>query len=160
MAENITIARPYARAAFDLADESGQLDAWSVALASAASAAEDPGFEALLGDPHVRPGQLADLLGDVVTFALGGHPGEIDLQAGNLFRIMSENRRLHVLSEVAGLFSDLKIRKREHSRCAAGVGNPCRGRAPEKVYDGPGKETGSQRALALSRSMIRSSAVR
>ncbi len=43
--------------------------------------------------------------------SLGGHPGEIDLQVGNMFRIMAENRRLHVLSEVAELFSDLKSEK-------------------------------------------------
>lgn len=111
MAENITIARPYARAAFDLAAESGQLEAWSEALSAAAQAARNPDFAALLGSPHVLPAQLADLLGDVATRVLGGHPGDIDLQVGNLFRVMAENRRLHVLSEVVDLFSELKAEK-------------------------------------------------
>ncbi len=111
MAENITIARPYASAAFDLADETGTLDAWSQALAAAAQAIGQEDFQALIGSPHVRPGQLADLLGDVVTRALGGRLDEVELQAGNLFRVMAENRRLEVLPEVSQRFDELKSEK-------------------------------------------------
>ncbi len=111
MAENTTLARPYASAAFDLADETGALDGWSQALAAAAKAAASDDFRALIGSPHVRPGQLADLLGDVVTHALGGRLDDIELQAGNLFRVMAENQRLQVLPEVSRLFDELKSEK-------------------------------------------------
>ncbi|NNF68010.1 MAG: F0F1 ATP synthase subunit delta [Gammaproteobacteria bacterium] len=111
MAENITLARPYANAAFDLADENGGLEEWSEALSAAARAAATEDFSALIGSPHVRPAQLADLLGDVVTRALGGRLGDVELQAGNLFRVMAENRRLNVLPEVSGLFDELKAEK-------------------------------------------------
>lgn len=111
MAENITLARPYASAAFDLAVETGRLDAWSQALAAAASAAQTDEFQSLIGSPHVRAGQLADLLGDVVTQALGGRLDEVELQAGNLFRVMAENGRLQVLPEVARRFDELKAEK-------------------------------------------------
>jgi len=111
MAENVTLARPYASAAFDLADESARLDDWSQALAAAATAAASADFGALIGSPHVRPAQLADLLGDVVTRALGGRLGEVELQAGNLFQVMAENQRLNVLPEVSRLFDELKAEK-------------------------------------------------
>ncbi|NNF52641.1 MAG: F0F1 ATP synthase subunit delta [Gammaproteobacteria bacterium] len=111
MAENVTLARPYANAAFDLADESSMLEEWSQALAAAARAAETQDFRALIGSPHVRPAQLADLLGDVVTRALGGRLGDVELHSGNLFQIMAENHRLSVLPEVARLFDELKAEK-------------------------------------------------
>ncbi len=111
MAENITIARPYARAAFELAAETGKLEAWSQSLEAAASAVAEPDFQSMLGSPYVSPGQLADLLGDVVTRTLGEHLGDVELQAGNLFRVMAENGRLHLLSAVSRLFAELRAEK-------------------------------------------------
>ncbi len=111
MAESITLARPYASAAFELATETGQLQPWSEALAAAAAAARDGEFRGLIGSPHVRAGQLADLLGDVVSRALGGQLDTVELQAGNLFRVMAENGRLNVLPEVSRLFDQLRAEK-------------------------------------------------
>lgn len=111
MAENITLARPYASAAFELADESASLDAWSRALEAAATAASDAGFQALTSSPRVRPEQLADLLTDVAGRALAGEQGTVAGQTANLFRIMAENRRLHVLPEVRARFDELKAEK-------------------------------------------------
>jgi len=59
--ESITLARPYARAAFELAQEQGTLDAWWPALAFAASVAQDPRIAALRSDPRVDSGRLAAL---------------------------------------------------------------------------------------------------
>lgn len=59
--ENLTLARPYARAAFELAQEKGTLDAWWKALHFAAGVAQDPRIAALRSDPHVEPEQLAAL---------------------------------------------------------------------------------------------------
>ena len=49
MAELATIARPYARAAFETAQAAGTLAAWSVLLKRAAVAAAQPDFAVLIG---------------------------------------------------------------------------------------------------------------
>jgi len=59
--ESITLARPYARAAFELAQEKGTLDTWWQALAFAATVAQDPRIAALRSDPRVDSGRLAAL---------------------------------------------------------------------------------------------------
>ena len=53
MAEKATIARPYARAAFEYAREHGALAAWSELLAAGAAVAATPGADDLFGNPRV-----------------------------------------------------------------------------------------------------------
>mgnify|MGYP003352105984 CR=1 FL=1 len=67
MAEIATIARPYAEAAFELADQAGALAAWSGALANLAAAAREPSVQELLGNPLVTTRQLVDMLGSVAA---------------------------------------------------------------------------------------------
>ena len=60
MAETSTVARPYAKAAFEFAQAQGALDAWSGMLASAAQVATN---DAMLADvhlvaSHVKSGRL------------------------------------------------------------------------------------------------------
>lgn len=62
MAEPITIARPYARAAFESASAAGELAAWSQCLSRCAAWVRDARIEPLIGDPRVAAGQLIDLL--------------------------------------------------------------------------------------------------
>ena len=71
MADNNTIARPYARAAFELANASGDLDKWSAALAAAALLIEDGQATKFLDIPALsfdkRITFLADLIGAAGT---------------------------------------------------------------------------------------------
>lgn len=48
-----TLARPYAKAAFEFARAAGKADAWSAMLNLAAVAVEVPEVEALLKDPRL-----------------------------------------------------------------------------------------------------------
>ncbi len=52
MAEALTLARPYARAAFSLARQGEQLEAWSRWLGFAAQVAQEPSVLRLNGDPR------------------------------------------------------------------------------------------------------------
>ena len=61
MAQALTLARPYARAAFAAAHADQQLASWSACLAFAAQVALDTQIIALHGDPRVTPGQLQAL---------------------------------------------------------------------------------------------------
>jgi F-type H+-transporting ATPase subunit delta len=101
MADKSTIARPYARAAFEEARELKLLAPWSEALHVAAAVVADPRVVALLGNPRVTPEELAQLVSGIAGPKLGE-------EGGNFVRTLAANRRLAVLPEIAALFDELK----------------------------------------------------
>jgi F-type H+-transporting ATPase subunit delta len=101
MADKTTIARPYARAAFEEARATQRLEPWSEALRAAAAVVADPRVVALLGNPHVTPEQLAQLVTGIAGPNIGEH-------GTNFVRTLAANRRLAVLPEIAELFDTLK----------------------------------------------------
>lgn len=99
MADKSTIARPYAKAAFEVAG-AGRLGAWSEGLRAAAATVSDPRVQALLGNPRVLPRQLADLVTAVAD--------RLDEDGRNFIRTLAENHRLDCLPEISALFEQLK----------------------------------------------------
>ena len=103
MADRLTIARPYARAAYRVAG--GKLaEAWSQALHVAASAVADERVARLLGHPLVTPAELADLVNGIIADAGDG----LDEAGENFVRTLAANRRLAYLPEIAAQFDVLK----------------------------------------------------
>ena len=100
MAQAITLARPYARAAFEVAHASGTLASWSQSLAFAAAVAGDALVAGLGNDPRVLPAQL------VALHLPAGMA--VDAPFGQFLSEMAEQRRLVLLPEVAELFETLK----------------------------------------------------
>jgi F-type H+-transporting ATPase subunit delta len=101
MADRLTIARPYARAAFEEARAHERLAPWSEALHIAAQVVKDPRVAELLGDPRVTPEQLSQLINDIAGPKLDG-------QGANLVRTLADNHRLAFLPEIATLFDTFK----------------------------------------------------
>jgi F-type H+-transporting ATPase subunit delta len=101
MADRLTIARPYARAAFEEASAGKTLAPWSEALQIGALVVRDPRVEELLGNPRVTPEQLAQFVIDIAGPKLG-EPG------GNFIRTLTENHRLAYLPEISALFDAFK----------------------------------------------------
>jgi F-type H+-transporting ATPase subunit delta len=101
MADKTTIARPYARAAFAEAKGDKRLAQWSEALSTGAAVIKDPQVQNLLGNPHVTPTQLAQLVSEIAGQSL-------DEDGKNFVRTLAENRRLGYLPEIAKLFDQLK----------------------------------------------------
>ena len=101
MADKLTIARPYARAAFEEARSNGGLAPWAYALQAAAQVVKDPRVETLLSNPHVTPEELAQLVSGIA----GPKIGE---QGANFVRTLADNRRLAYLPEISALFDTLK----------------------------------------------------
>jgi F-type H+-transporting ATPase subunit delta len=99
MADRLTVARPYARAAFREAQAGGDLGTWYEALQRAAVAVADPRVKSLLGSPKVTDAQIVDL----VVHASGAPGG-----ASNFIALLAENKRLPFLPEIAVLFEQLK----------------------------------------------------
>ena len=62
MAESLTIARPYAEAAFKLAQGPQALAHWSDALSRLAAVIASPAAHGLLGNPRIKHEQVAQLL--------------------------------------------------------------------------------------------------
>ena len=105
MAENVTLARPYAEAAFQLAKGNNALSAWSTALNLLATVTANPEMEACISNPLLAPEQLSRLCLDVA-----GGTGDVALsvEQQDFVRVLVDNERLFVLPEIAGLFEDLK----------------------------------------------------
>ena len=65
MLENSTIARPYATAVFELAQETGQVEEWSAMLGLLGVLTSDKDMRQLITNPKVSRQQLQDLVFDV-----------------------------------------------------------------------------------------------
>jgi F-type H+-transporting ATPase subunit delta len=105
MSQPLTLARPYARAAFELASSADALGDWAKKLAFAAQAAADPQVRTLFGNPRVTPPELASL------FLQDGE--STNSPFAEFVNVLAANQRLHVLPEIAALFEQ---RKREAER--------------------------------------------
>jgi F-type H+-transporting ATPase subunit delta len=105
MAELATMARPYARAAFEAARDDGDdgLDRWSRMLAVlAAAVAEESVADAIISPSRTAAGKAAmivELLGD-----------ELNEKGRNLVRLLAENKRLELASELVEQYEELKDR--------------------------------------------------
>ena len=101
MAEKVTIARPYAKAAFAYAQQQKALPRWSELLAAASALVQDAGVAGLLSSPRVSPQQLAELISD----GSGLGPQEL---GRNFISTLAENRRLGVLPEIHAMYETLR----------------------------------------------------
>jgi F-type H+-transporting ATPase subunit delta len=105
MAENVTLARPYAEAAYQLARSDNALAAWSDVLERLSAIAASPEMEECIGNPRLSPEQLAQLCLDVV--AANAKSG-LSAQQQNFVRVLADNDRLIVMPEISALFNELK----------------------------------------------------
>jgi F-type H+-transporting ATPase subunit delta len=101
MAELVTVARPYAEAAFKVAVEGKSLARWSGMLELAAAIARDPLMQSTLGNPKVSLTQKKALF-----FAVAGD--RFDDGAKALVSLLLENHRAALLPWVHSLFDTLK----------------------------------------------------
>jgi len=104
MAENSTLARPYAKAVFELARDKGALDAWSKALAVLAGLCADVSVQELLTTPKASALVRAELFAELAAKA----GQKLDQQGRNFVSLLAENRRLGLLPEIAADFERLR----------------------------------------------------
>ena len=98
MAQALTLARPYARAAHAIARQEGTATRWSEALAFAARVAADPQAHALLGHPQLGRADAVALLS----------PDDASESVRDFLRLLADNRRMPLLAEIAGLYEELR----------------------------------------------------
>ena len=100
MSELTTIARPYAKAAFELAVEKGNVEAWNEMLFFAGQVASDEQASSLLASIPTAAEQ-ADVFIKVCA-------EQLNEQGQNLIKLMAENERLAAIPAVAEIFAEFK----------------------------------------------------
>lgn len=98
MSQAITLARPYARAAFAVARDAGALAQWSDALAVSARIAAEPQVAALLGHPRMEGSEAVALIA----------PTGADEAFRRFLALLADNGRLAQLPEVVGMYEELR----------------------------------------------------
>jgi F-type H+-transporting ATPase subunit delta len=101
MAEPSTVARPYAEAAFRLADGANALAKWAETLAALAQVAQDARVQAAIADPNLSDAKRAGLFLSILA-------GRLEGPAENFVRVLAENDRLALLPEIRTQFDALK----------------------------------------------------
>lgn len=105
MSELTTIARPYAKAAFDFAVEANAIDTWYEMLAFAAEVAQNETVK-----DYLTGGLSVDQVQDLFIQVCGE---QINAEGQNFLKVMAENQRLLVLPKVLEQFGQLKA---EHDK--------------------------------------------
>jgi F-type H+-transporting ATPase subunit delta len=101
MAEPSTVARPYADAAFRLAEADNALAKWSDMLGALAAVAQDERVGAAMSDPNRSDAQVAGVFIGILQGRLSG-------AAENFVRVLAENKRLELLPLIHEQFEALK----------------------------------------------------
>ena len=101
MAELLTLARPYAKAAFAYASEQNAIDNWSTALQLLGAAVQDDAFSAYLNRPELTPTEQVSVFAKV----LGEQPSAA---VSNFLTLLADNGRLALLPEIEAEFEQLK----------------------------------------------------
>jgi F-type H+-transporting ATPase subunit delta len=101
MAEPSTVARPYAEAAFRLADGASALGKWSEMLGALALVADDARVRAAVTAPGQSDAQVAGVFIGILS-------GRLNAEAENFLRVLAENGRLGLLPEIRAQFEALK----------------------------------------------------
>ncbi|WP_416191809.1 F0F1 ATP synthase subunit delta [Neisseria sp. CCUG12390] len=101
MAEFATIARPYAKALFGLAQEKNQIESWLGGLKELAAVLQDQKVVSLIEQPETAASDKAKALTDLL--------GLNDASLTNFVSVLAEQKRLNVLPEVYAQYQDLVL---------------------------------------------------
>ena len=101
MSELTTAARPYARAVFEMAEQSGKLGEWSELLGFMGGMASNEQVIDLLASPKMAKQSGADAFIQLAD-------GKLNDEAKNLVSMLAENDSLSLLPEMSIIFEVLK----------------------------------------------------
>ena len=155
MAELSTLARPYAKAAFEYAVEAGDLQGWSDSLGTASSVAKQSTVDQLLSSPSSTSAEQAA--------ALTGICGESLSSAGkNFICILSENRRLKLLPQIAHQFEIMKANQEKAIEVDVASAQPLDEEQQEKLTEALSKklERKVNMQVSLDKSLLGGAVIR
>jgi len=101
MSSLTTLARPYAKAAFELARDEQALAAWDDMLKLASDIVLEPSMAALLESPHVSQAEVVKILSDAAGDAFAG-------KFTDFLSVLATNQRLSLLPQARELYRELR----------------------------------------------------
>ena len=101
MSNATTLARPYAKAAFELAVAESATGRWNEMLDLASTAVTEKSLAGLLESPHASNSQIIQILTDTAGEAF-------DARFRDFLSVLAENKRLSLLPEIAILYQALR----------------------------------------------------
>lgn len=108
MADNNTIARPYAQAVFEIAQEQGALGDWGDSLDKAGAVLADGQVADYLGNPALSNDRRLEFLNGLFEAAGASLLSGGDTRGTNFVKLLLEYDRVAVLPEIAAHFETLK----------------------------------------------------
>jgi len=106
MAELATLARPYAKAVFDLAKSQGRLEAWAHMLGLLAAVANEDAVRQMLESPDLSDIAKAQTLARICA-------EDIDDRGRALIELLASNKRLGIIEELREQFEELKAQEEQ-----------------------------------------------
>ena len=101
MSSLTTLARPYAKAAFELAMVDSNLAGWDDMLSAAAGVTADENMAGWLQSPHSTAGKAVE----IIVEAMGG---DVDPRFQGYVAVLADNDRLSLCAEISRLFQQLR----------------------------------------------------
>ena len=108
MSEANTIARPYAQAAYEVAQKQADLKGWSVVLQMLTSLLANAEVKAAVSSPRVKRVQIEGLMLQLA--------GELNKEQANFVRVLAESGRLEVVAEIAAMYEVLRAEAEKTSQ--------------------------------------------
>lgn len=102
MADFTTAARPYAKAVFEIARDSGKFDDWSNRLAVLGAIVDHPDMQERLDAPNLTQDDSARMLETVASDVVN------DNDSRNFIKLLAENNRMKLLGDISGIFEQLR----------------------------------------------------
>lgn len=137
MAELTTVARPYAKAAFQFADENGALAEWSAMLKFLAAVTQQDAVAQYLENPKITSDRKSE--GFLKLCA-----DQLDPAGSNFVSLLAQNKRLPALPEIAVLFEALKSEKEQSVDAVISSAFPLSPEQTNKLADSLKKKLGRE----------------
>lgn len=106
MAELTTVARPYAKAAYEAALKQGTVAEWSATLGLSAAVANEEKMKMVLDHPALTSVQKAEAF-------IGVCDEQMNEASRNFVQVLAENGRLALIPEIARLFEEFKAQQEQ-----------------------------------------------
>lgn len=112
MAELATIARPYAKALFELADEKKRTDSWLDGLKNLTWIVQQPTVGELINDSNLTAFDKTEKL----IHLLLDNPVSRDMEFKNFIQIVATEKRLNLIPEIYTQYQDFTLAQHETTK--------------------------------------------
>lgn len=121
MADNFTIARPYAKAIFAKAEKKDELRDWLQWLQGAALLVKDQQMQSLISNPRLSSQYLAEIFLELVVSLFSEISQDNQTAMKNFISLLCENKRLQLLPDIAVLYAN-RLAERESTIHVEAIG--------------------------------------